>query len=40
MVFIADGLQGFIDWHIGEEADNFETNKNIQRWKVNELKHS
>jgi hypothetical protein len=29
MEFIADDMQGFIDWHISEEADNVKTNKNI-----------
>jgi hypothetical protein len=34
MELIADGLQGFIDWYITEEAD-IKTNKNIWRLKVN-----
>jgi hypothetical protein len=36
MVFIDDGLQGFIDWYITEEAD-LKTNRNIWRLKVNRL---
>jgi hypothetical protein len=29
MVFIADDLQGFIDWHIDEVADSVKANENI-----------
>jgi hypothetical protein len=36
MECIADDLQGFIDWHGGEEAD-VRTNKNIWRLGVNGL---
>jgi hypothetical protein len=34
MEVIADGLQGFIDWYITEEAD-IKTNNNIWRLKIN-----
>jgi hypothetical protein len=34
---IADALQGFIDWHISEEADSVKTKRNIERLKVNRL---
>jgi hypothetical protein len=37
MEFIADDMQGFIDWHISEEADYVKTNKNILGMKVNGL---
>jgi hypothetical protein len=29
MEFIADDMQGFTNWHIGEEADKVKTNNNI-----------
>jgi hypothetical protein len=29
MELIADDLQGFVDWDIGEEADTVKTNKDI-----------
>jgi hypothetical protein len=37
MEFIADDLQDFIDWHIGEDADSVKSNKKIKILGVNRL---